>query len=73
MSAALLAILVVGFAVSVGAMTAPLWRGRRPGRRRKIAKRPRKTNWKQRSNSRLTSLARSRPSMRTAIWNGMST
>ncbi|MCY4109291.1 MAG: hypothetical protein OXG11_09710 [Chloroflexi bacterium] len=29
MSAALLAILVVGFAVSVGAMTAPLWRGRR--------------------------------------------
>ena len=30
MSAALLVILVVGFAVSVGAMTAPLWRGRRP-------------------------------------------
>ena len=29
MSAALLVILVVGFAVSVGAMTAPLWRGRR--------------------------------------------
>ena len=29
MSVALLTILVVGFAVSVGAMTAPLWRGRR--------------------------------------------